>query len=889
MVVELEIINPARMSCPRLFEYFKSFLLALQRYILYVCYKIYFMHLPGFTLILGLVSLFFSGCKQKERASRFPAPSEKTVIHTQGEEGDHSEARQAWIELLHGGPESAWRSMENENAQQKYEAWLNSDRKSRSAEEEVAGGNILGRWLERGSSNNAGNIMVVDYVTETEEIYAVGGGGPMFRGDLSGFGWTPVNDKLRFSTNLLKVFTLDNGKKRIVSAVGGIPHYSEDDGLTWKKATGVLPTSDGWEIYNSQVTSDGKIFFLGRKDYNGTIRLYVSYDYGGTFKSLKIFNTSDTRNVALTMNGVNDDIYLIEQINATASNLYLFNPATKSLDIRTPNQPISFGESGRANLQAVTYRDTLLLYAYKTDKKLYISKDVGKSWKFWSALPSEPWDVGVYVCPSDPRKMFYGEVDAFRSINGGLNWSRISEWWQYYDDIYNKLHADIMTVKEFRDKSGKPFILNGNHGGLYYTEDYGVTHINIGLFNLNVSQYYDVRSYPSDHRRVFAGSQDQGQQRGLIDGDNAAELYQNISGDYGHIEFTGNGKSLWSVYPGGSIGFYSQPLSQEGPVAGYEIKSSNETVWIPPIIPGPDPSKNIVLAAGGSTTPTSGGSYILQLEYKNTDITATQLPFNFGVSGGQISAMAIDPQDKNLWYVATTNGHFYRSSDAGQSFTKSAEFLSEAHYLYGSCILPSAVHPDVVYLSGNGYNYKPVYRSENGGATFSDFSNGLPKTMVFNIVANEDESLIFAATESGPYVYIAEKEKWFDLSGVTTPNQTYWSVEYLPAIQTARFGTYGRGIWDFEVKEIRSEVQEQQTASSSILIYPNPASDHITISTASTHLLSEVSVYDMQGKLCLRTSLLFGNKVSTERLKAGNYMVHVKTAQGNTVKKLTIL
>jgi len=32
---------------------------------------------------------------------------------------------------------------------------------------------------------------------------------------------------------------------------------------------------------------------------------------------------------------------------------------------------------------------------------------------------------------------------------------------------------------------------------------------------------------------------------------------------------------------------------------------------------------------------------------------------------------------------------------------------------------------------------------------------------------------------------------------LTAPDQVYWSVEYISDTHTVRFGTYGRGIWDF--------------------------------------------------------------------------------------------
>ncbi len=808
------------------------------------------------------------------RNNEYPAPTETTVIHQNGEDENSYVARMKWVELMHGGADCRWRSIEAENQRYQYDQWIKNTTSTRNADEYVAEGFLRGRWQEGGSSNNAGNIMAVDFDPETEEVYAVGGGGPIFKSDISGTNWTLVNDKLRFSTDLLKVFNLPNGIKRLISAVNGEPHYSDDGGKVWIKATGVIATNEGY-IYHSQSTTEGFIFFLAKKDYWSDIKLYVSSDYGLTYSTAKTFATSDTRNVALTLDGVSNSIYIIEQTTGENSNIYKYIKSTKKLDLHLPNIGVGFGEGGKANLQVTTVKDSIFMYLYNEDNRLYMSKNGGNNWSPTVTLPTTPWDVGLYVCPSDPKNMFFGEVDAFRSSNGGLIWSRINNWWEYYGDIYNQLHADIMTIKEFRYKSGKPFILNGNHGGLYYSEDYGQSHSNIGSVGLNVSQYYDVRTYPNEPYYVFAGSQDQGQQRGFLSNEGASELDQNISGDYGHIEFTGNGKSLWSVYPGGSIGYYSQPKNQSGPIANYEINSKNETVWIPPIMPGPDPSKNIIIAAGGSTDESSNGSYLIQLEYLNNEIKATELPFNFGVSGGQISAMAIDHFDQNKWYVATTNGQFYRSTNGGKNFSRTATMLSESHYLYGSCILPSKSKENVVYLTGNGYNYKPVYRSTNGGQTFQPFSTGLPQTMVFNIVANEDETLLFAATEAGPYVYIAVKGKWFSLHGQNTPNQTYWSVEYVPQIKTARFGTYGRGIWDFEAKEILSSTNNIAVSNDKFRLFPNPATNQLFIVSHFEELILNIIIKDINGRTIMQTTSVKGMPLDISLLKSGAYYAQV--------------
>ncbi|MBK8668960.1 MAG: hypothetical protein IPN89_05630 [Saprospiraceae bacterium] len=162
-------------------------------------------------------------------------------------------------------PQSNWRSIEAENQQDIYAQWLKTVKSNRSGDELVAEGQILGQWIERGSNNNAGNIMVTEFDANEEVIYAVGGGGPMFKGDLSGFGWTLVNDQLRFSTSLLKILPLTGGGKRIISAVNGIPHYSNDDGVTWKKQQVLLPQlTDGICIMHN-IPMMEKYFFWAKK------------------------------------------------------------------------------------------------------------------------------------------------------------------------------------------------------------------------------------------------------------------------------------------------------------------------------------------------------------------------------------------------------------------------------------------------------------------------------------------------------------------------------------------------------------------------------------------------------------------------------------------------
>ena len=125
-----------------------------------------------------------------------------------------------------------------------------------------------------------------------------------------------------------------------------------------------------------------------------------------------------------------------------------------------------------------------------------------------------------------------------------------------------------MSFEEYTDSAGEPFLLINNHGGISMSRNYGKDNINIGLYGLNTAQYYDVRTLPSSPEWVFAGAQDQGFQKGILQDDQQVGGFEQIiSGDYGHIEFTNNGTNLWTVYPGGSASFYDEPKVQ-GPTAG---------------------------------------------------------------------------------------------------------------------------------------------------------------------------------------------------------------------------------------------------------------------------------------------------------------------------------
>jgi len=73
-------------------------------------------------------------------------------------------------------------------------------------------------------------------------------------------------------------------------------------------------------------------------------------------------------------------------------------------------------------------------------------------------------------------------------------------------------------------------------------------------------------------------------------------------------------------------------------------------------------------------------------------------------------------------------------------------------------------------------------------------------------------------------------------------------------------------------------------------IYPNPASEIITVEMKDENTLREVALLDLVGKEITKTQGT-GNRISLEtgNLPEGNYLLKVKTAEGEAVRKITVL
>ncbi|MEN0046070.1 MAG: T9SS type A sorting domain-containing protein [Bacteroidota bacterium] len=793
-------------------------------------------------------------------------PPTDTILIEEGEDGENQLTRAAWFESMHrAAPDVNWRDLERATQMERNErrvAARNSELESRGGKvEEIAGGILTGIWKERGSNNQAGSVHDTEYDAEADKIWLVSDGGTLFKGERDGSNWEVVNQNVKFSRGLLKFIPTEEGR-RLLARIEGLPYYSDDDGITWSPGKGLKINSRLLgDIPHSIVLEDNlnSIFLVSKEDYWADMKLYKSTDNGESYVPIHTFQTNDFSDVKICKPHHSNELYLIEReklATREGSTKFLrINTSTNELELLSSSAEMKFNGE-RANLTGTMINDsTTIFYAYNKDKEVLKTTNFGQNWELRGSLEVSPWEVGIYVSPSNPDVLFSGATECHKSLDGGQTWTLVNSWREYSSDVEGKLHADMMYFNEFKTAEGVPFLLVSNHGGLNISYNNLTTLQNIGLAGLNVSQYYSVKSSPNDPNVVFAGSQDQGIQRGIIADDEPTDMGQMIGGDLGQIVFSNNGRDLWTSFigtPEGSWIFYSRnATTQSGWTGLYRADSENRSIWLAPLMESPNPSENAIYMAGGSATG-EPGNFMMKLRANSANhISATQLDFDFlkNSVGGKLSAMEFSSVDTEKFYTATTNGRFFYSKDAGETWEQSVNLIPRGTWLYGQTIYASKKNPNLVWLGGSGYSNPSVWRSSNGGQTFIPMNEGLPPTLVLEITGNADETMLFAATEAGPFVYIFEKERWFDLSGLCAPTQTYWSVEYIDSQELVRFGTYGRGVWDFEIESFVN-TEDSESFTQTLSIYPNPSNGIFNIQIDKlSETIEQVSIHDVSGRL----------------------------------------
>ncbi len=680
-----------------------------------------------------------------------PVPTENWLAP--GAEQRNKERRKAWSALIHErGPEGdRWKEIEAENGRLQISK-RNALATAPPAEE-------VGEWTERGSDNQAGRMHVARVAGDV--LYAGSSKGGVWKRE--GEEWTPIGDNLYGGAHWIEVSA---SGAVLAGTDGGQLHRSDDDGATWNRPEG-LP-EDLNRIRRLLQDQEGTLWLLGRHSVGVT--LYRSDDEGQSFSAVA------------ELGEIQGDVW------ASRVGEHQLVLASDRLRVSTDGETWEDrAELGYAKME-LAGSEAGALYLVSNNDTLWRSDDGGFS--FLEKHPVSDYWSSLNASTLDPDLVIWGGVEVWRSKDGGDSFVKRNAWWAYYDSPADTLHADIPGIDVVPTDEGETWYVNTD-GGLYESHDGLDTVANLALQGLRVSQYYDTLTSSRVPAHVAAGAQDQGYQitNRYGEQEGAFAFDQDISGDYAHLTSSdGSHEMLYSVYPG----FILVQMGEEDPAyASIDFPPDERYSWIPPVVADPEDPWSLFFCA----------SHLYY--YRGTEGVGWELELwseqDFQLWDGEyLAGLVFSPVDTDRAYATTTWGRVWFSDDKGRTWTQSSNQAAYGQYLGGNAIHASLLDVDLFYVGGNGYGMPSVYRSTDGGLTVEPWSEGLPDTLVYSLTEVRDGTgRMFAGTESSAWMRGPEDEAWVDITGNRAPVTTYWSLEALVHEPTVRFGTYGRGIWDF--------------------------------------------------------------------------------------------
>ena len=336
------------------------------------------------------------------------------------------------------------------------------------------------------------------------------------------------------------------------------------------------------------------------------------------------------------------------------------------------------------------------------------------------------------VDPTDPNVLYAGEIDVFKSSDGGSSWTQITN----SGGSITYMHVDQHSY-EFIDGNK---VIYSNDGGIYYTSNGGVQ-ISDRNEGFNVSQFYSVALHPdANSKYVIGGTQDNGSWK--VDGttlsngtaigggdggfshiDQQDPNYQFIGSNYNTIYRSTNGGQSFSLY------------------SRYQVGGADTGTLINPT--GIDDGTKTIYANVDNTS-------ILRLTNYLQLATTSLMSINLG---SQASFFKASPYTDDVMYIGTTGGRIFKVTDASTTSFTATDITGSNMAGYISSIDIGASDNQILATISN-YGATSVFETYGGGGSnaWNSIEGDLPDIPVRGGLYNKDNyNQVIVATDLGTW------------------------------------------------------------------------------------------------------------------------------------------
>jgi photosystem II stability/assembly factor-like uncharacterized protein len=481
---------------------------------------------------------------------------------------------------------------------------------------------------------------------------------------------------------------------------------------------------------------------------------------------------------------------------------------------------------------------------------LFKSTDGGNTWKqLTGGIPTFAQGlgrIGFAIAPSDAKRM-YALIDAsadygglYRSDDAGESWTKVNNekriWGRGSDFACvqadpkdeNKIYVANTTTYRSID-AGKTFVgIKGAPGGddyhtiwinpknpdiIFLGVDQGATlSVNGGKtwsswYNQPTAQFYHVITDNRFPYWVYGGQQESGSAAVESRSDDGSISFRNFhpvgAEEYGYVAPDPLHPEL--IY-GGKVTRFNWFTKDVQDVSPQILRGQYRFVRTMPLLFSPVDPHILYLGSNVLFKTTNGGD---SWDIISPDLTRKQWQMpsviqafesqdaERGQHRGVIYTVAPSPKDVNLIWAGTDDGLIHVTHDGGKNWQ---DVTPPALTPWSKVSLMEASHfdKDTAYAAINRFrldDLKPhIYRTKDGGKTWSEIVNGLPEGAVVNAVREDPvrQKLLFAGTELGVFVSVNDGDTWQSLQ----VNLPVTSVRDLVIHKDDLVvGTHGRSFW----------------------------------------------------------------------------------------------
>jgi photosystem II stability/assembly factor-like uncharacterized protein len=730
-----------------------------------------------------------------------------------------------------------------------------------------------GNWTSLGPNSTTGGYAGLGRISavafdpgNANIIYAGAGGGGVWKTTNGGTSWIPLTDALGSlgassivveptNTQIIYLATGD-GDARDNPSIGVMK--SLDGGATWNMTGLNWIHSDLRYIYKLLLSpSDPNTLYAAT-----TVGIYKTIDAGTSWSLVsvnKAFYDIESKpgdaNTYYASATTNDSTWIYRTTNSGGSwsIIHVLNNAERCAIAVTPANPAFVG----------------LLYGNYSDsgfRGFYSSTDSGNSFVLKATSPNllgwnanggdaggQAWyDLTLTVDPTNASVIYVGGVNTWKSTNGGSTWKVNTMWTS--SGRTPVVHAD----KHAMEWQNNTTLFQGNDGGLYKTTNGGSawTHLSNTMV---ISQMYKI-GVAQTNSSLITGLQDNGTKSrstsntwtDRLGGDGMDCAISPIDANimfgelyYGDLKRSTNGGSTWST---------THPTSESGG-------------WVTPF----------ALAPTSPTTIYLGYKNIFKSTNNGTSWTAL-------TSGRTVNtrSLAVSPSNANVVYFAEdaliqNGGNKLYKTTNGSTFSAVTNPTDMGRI---NSISIDSSNNNIVWVSMSGYNDgKKVFKSTDGGATWTNISGSLPNIPA-NCVTNvkNSDGGVYVAMDVAVYYRDNSMSDWI-LFNAGLPNVEVTDLDIQYALGKLRVSTFGRGVWESDfygvsaIANIKNKpVSAKQLEQSTFSIYPNPVKDQLNAEFYSKEAgTTKLVIMDMEGRISQQHFTVHHIKgINTIRLNVSN-------------------